>query len=95
VARVFEGVEASLVVMLGPAVAAQEKTIALFARRECGHMFFGQHPSAGKDMNALLKKVLAEVGGKGGGTKDFARGGLADPAMAQKAIEIARKELGL
>jgi len=49
----------------------------------------------GKDMNALLKKVLSEVGGKGGGTKYFARGGLTDPAKAREAIEIARRELGL
>ena len=95
VARVFEGAEASFVLMLAPAIAAQEKTVALIARRECGHIFFGQHPSVGKDMNALMKKVLGEIGGKGGGTKDFARGALTDPAMAAKAIELARAELGL
>jgi len=89
VARVFIGVEASFVIALAPAVAAHEKTVALFARRECGHVLFGQHPSVGKDMNVLLKKVLAEIGGKGGGTKDFARGALADPAMAQKAVALA------
>jgi len=95
VAKVFDGVEASFVIALAPAVAAHGKTVALFARRECGHVLFGQHPSVGKDMNALLKKVLGEVGGKGGGTKDFARGGLTDPVKAQEAIEIARRELGL
>lgn len=95
VARVFEGVEASFVLMLAPAIAAQEKTVALIARRECGHVFFGQHPQVGRDMNALMKKVLGEIGGKGGGTKDFARGGLTDPAMAASAIELAVRELGL
>jgi alanyl-tRNA synthetase len=95
VARVIEGVEASFMVMLAPAIAAQEKAVALIARRECGHLFFGQHPSVGKDMNALMKKVLGEVGGKGGGTKDFARGGLREPQSAARAIELARKELGL
>jgi alanyl-tRNA synthetase len=95
VARVIEGVEASFMVMLAPAIAAQEKAVALIARRECGHLFFGQHPSVGKDMNALMKKVLVEVGGKGGGTKDFARGGLREPQSAARAIELARKELGL
>jgi alanyl-tRNA synthetase len=83
------------VALLAPAIAAQEMTVALIARRECGHIFFGQHPSVGRDMNALLKKVLSEVGGKGGGTKDFARGALADPGMAEKAIEKARAELGM
>ncbi len=95
VARVMEGVEASFVIMLAPAIAEQEKTVALIARRECGHLFFGQHPSVGKDMNAIMKKVIGEVGGKGGGTKDFARGGLKEPENAARAIELARVELGL
>jgi alanyl-tRNA synthetase len=95
VARVMEGVEASFVLMLAPAIAAQEGVVVLMARRECGHVLFGQHPSVGRDMNALLKKVMAEVGGKGGGTKDFARGGLTEPANAARAIELARLELDL
>ncbi|MBS1841891.1 MAG: alanyl-tRNA editing protein [Acidobacteria bacterium] len=94
VEHVFEGIEASYVLLLAPAIATHEKTVALVARRECGHIFFGQGPGVGKDMNALLKKVLGVVGGKGGGTKDFARGALADPATAQRAIEIARAEVG-
>jgi len=95
VARVMEGVDASFVLMLAPAIAAQQGTVVLMARRECGHVFFGQHPSVGEDMNALLKKVMAELGGKGGGTKDFARGGLTEAGNAAKAIELARRELGL
>jgi len=95
VTRVFEGVDANYVLMLAPALAAHEKTIALVARKECGHIFFGQGPGVGEDMNALLKKVLEQVGGKGGGTKDFARGGLKDLSTAHKAIELARVELGL
>jgi len=95
VMRVFEGMDANYVLMLAPALAAHEKTIALVARKECGHIFFGQGPGVGEDMNALLKKVLEQVGGKGGGTKDFARGGLKDLSTAHKAIELARVELGL
>ncbi|GAC1637199.1 MAG: serine-tRNA(Ala) deacylase AlaX [Candidatus Acidiferrum sp.] len=95
VAQVSESVETSYVLLLVPAIAAQEKTVALVARRECGHLLFAQHPAVGKDMNALLKKVLVEVGGKGGGTKDFARGALADASKAQAAIDLARAELGL
>jgi alanyl-tRNA synthetase len=95
IARVIEGLEASFVLMLAPAIAGHEKTVALLARKECGQLFFGQHASVGKDMNALLRKVVGEVGGKGGGTKDFARGGLKDPATAQTAIDLAVKELGL
>jgi alanyl-tRNA synthetase len=95
IARVMEGVEASFVLMLAPAIAAHEGVVVLMARPECGHVFFGQHPAVGKDMNALLKKVLTEVGGKGGGTKNFASGGLTAPENAARAIELAQAELGL
>jgi alanyl-tRNA synthetase len=41
-------------------------------------------------MNALLKEVLAKMGGKGGGTRDFARGRLDDATQAEKALALAR-----
>jgi alanyl-tRNA synthetase len=44
-------------------------------------------------MNALLKQVLAKIGGKGGGTRDFARGRLDDPAQAEQALAAAREAL--
>ena len=72
------------------ALAKAEGTVALLGRSPCGHVFFVQHPSAGKDMNALLKQVMEEFGGKGGGTKDFARGKLNDGQSAEKALARAR-----
>ncbi|MGC2674153.1 MAG: DHHA1 domain-containing protein [Candidatus Acidiferrum sp.] len=93
VQRVFDGVEAEFLGYFATEVAKTEKTIALLARFGCGHILFAQHPAAGKDMNALLKQVLAKVGGKGGGTPDFARGRLDDPAQAEKALEVARELL--
>ena len=74
-------------------LAKSEKTIALLGRSECGHLIFAQHPSAGKDMNALLKQVLAQLTGKGGGTRDFARGKLSDAAQVEKAVEVLKAEL--
>jgi alanyl-tRNA synthetase len=44
-------------------------------------------------MNALLKQVLAQFSGKGGGTRDFARGKLNDPAHAEKAVAFAQQLL--
>jgi alanyl-tRNA synthetase len=70
-----------------------ERPIALLGRSACGHLIFAQHPSAGKDMNALLKQVLAQFAGKGGGTCDFARGKLADAVQAEKAITLAQQLL--
>ena len=71
-------------------LAKSERTIALLARFPCGHLIFAQHPSAGKDMNGLLKQILQQFGGKGGGTRDFARGRLNDAALGEKALGQAR-----
>ena len=92
--RVFEGVLADYLGFFGTAFAKSEKAIALLATVEDGQLLFAQHPSAGKDMNALLKQVLEEIGGKGGGTRDFARGRLNDGASAKRALSLAEKLLG-
>ena len=90
ITRVFEGTEALHVQLLATALAKHENIVVLFVRRECGHVFLGQHPGVGRDMNAILKEVFEQVGGKGGGTKDFVRGALKDPASAQTAIVVAK-----
>jgi alanyl-tRNA synthetase len=91
--RVFEDVEPEYLGHFATHVAKTEKSIALLARPVCGHVFFAQHPTAAKDMNALLKEVLAKFGGKGGGTRDFARGRLDDPANAASALTVAKELL--
>jgi alanyl-tRNA synthetase len=88
-AKLYEDVPADYLGFFGTAFAKSEKAIALLAAADGGHLLFAQHPSAGKDMNALLKQVLEEVGGKGGGTRDFARGKLSDPAKAREALDTA------
>src|SRR5262249_6907997 len=72
------------------ALAKADKTVALLARTPCGHLIFAQHPSAGKDMNATLKQVLERFGGKGGGSRDAARGKLNDAATGAEALEFAK-----
>jgi alanyl-tRNA synthetase len=74
-------------------LAKSEKTVALLSRSADGQLLFAQHPETGKDMNALLKQVLAQFAGKGGGTRDFARGKLTDAAQAEKAVALAAKQL--
>jgi alanyl-tRNA synthetase len=91
IARVFqEEAQAEYLGHFATQLAKSEKTIALLGRFPCGHLIFAQHPSASKDMNALLKQVLQQHGGKGGGTRDFARGRLDDAAHAEKAIASAK-----
>jgi len=93
VTRIFEGVPADYLGFFATAFVKSEKAIAFLATVEGGHLLFAQHPSAGRDMNALLKQVLGEIGGKGGGTRDFARGRLNDGAHAERALSLAKEML--
>jgi alanyl-tRNA synthetase len=91
--RVFEDVEPEFLGHFATHVAKTERSIALVAGVSSGNIFFAKHPAAAKDMNALLKQVFANVGGKGGGTRDFARGRLDDATRAEKALALARELL--
>ncbi len=93
VSRVFENVPADYLGFFATELARSDKTMALLATSEDGHLLFAQHSSAGKDMNALLKEVFEKVGGKGGGTRDFARGRLQDGATAERALSLAKEML--
>jgi alanyl-tRNA synthetase len=93
VSRVFEDVPSEYLGFFGTAVAKTQKTIALLGFGDAGDMLFAQHASSGKDMNTLLKHVVEKFGGKGGGTRDFARGKLADASEVEKALVWAREEL--
>ncbi len=93
VQRVFENAEADFLGFFATEAAKTEKLFALLAGQGTGHVLFAQHATAGADMNALLKQVLAKAGGKGGGTRDFARGRLEDPTKAEEALALAREIL--
>jgi alanyl-tRNA synthetase len=93
IARVLEDSPGEYLGFFAARIAESEKTIALLFAKYGGHLLFAQHPSAGKDMNALLKQVLGRVGGKGGGTRDFARGRLDDPMQAESALYSAKELL--
>jgi alanyl-tRNA synthetase len=85
VAKLFGSEPPEYVQSFARELAQAENTVALIVRSECGHIFFWQHPTAKKDMNGLLGEGLKYVPGKGGGSRDSARGRLTDP---QRALEF-------
>src|SRR3984957_7021537 len=85
VAKLFESDSPEYVQAFAREVAQAENTVALLVHIESGQIFFSQHPTAKKDMNALLAEALKHVAGKGGGSRDSVRGRLADP---QRALEF-------
>ena len=46
-------------------------------------------PSGSADMGALLKQVLSSVGGRGGGSRDFAQGGVPAGGNVEKLLQQA------
>jgi alanyl-tRNA synthetase len=85
IAKLFETDSPEYVQAFVREVAQAENTVALVVHILGGQIFFSQHPTAKKDMNALLAEALKHVPGKGGGARDSARGRLADP---QRALEF-------
>jgi alanyl-tRNA synthetase len=93
VTKLFEGEPPEYVQSFAREVAQAENTVALLVQSESGQIFFSQHPTAKEDMNALLTQALKYVEGKGGGSRDSARGRLADPQRAAEFLTIAAAAL--
>jgi alanyl-tRNA synthetase len=94
IAQVFgEGNQPEYLNNFATEIAKSDKAVALLGMAAEGNLLFAQSPAAGKDMNALLKQVFVQFAGKGGGTRDFARGKLNDAAQAERAVAFARQLL--
>ena len=89
IAQLLENVESDYLQQLATALSGSEYVVAFLADKQTGSIVFAKHGKVGKDMNALLKQVLTQFAGKGGGTRDFARGSLSDPSKAAAALELA------
>jgi len=90
VSAILDDVAPEYLQFYATALSRSEKVVALVALQETGALLFAHNPDPARDMNAVLRKVLDQFGGKGGGTKDFARGALRDPANTQAALELAQ-----
>jgi alanyl-tRNA synthetase len=90
VVEVLQGVVPEYLQYYATALARSANVVALLAVQETGALLFAQHPAVKHDMDALLRKVLDQFGGKGGGSKDFARGVVSDPAKIPNALALAQ-----
>jgi alanyl-tRNA synthetase len=86
----LQGAHPELLQPLATEIAKNERTVALLVLEESGQLVFAQHPTAGKDLGAVLKRVLAAHPGKGGGSRDFVRAKLGDPQTSAAALELAK-----
>jgi alanyl-tRNA synthetase len=56
-------------------------------------LVFAQSPGQPFDMGALMKETVAKLGGRGGGTKDMAQGGVAKADGIEAALSALVKQL--
>ncbi len=91
VAKVERG--AAFARAVAQAITAEGGT-ALIASIEDGraHLVFGRPKGPGPAMGAVLKEALALLGGKGGGSAEFAQGS-GDPARLEEALALAAGKL--
>lgn len=52
-------------------------------------LVFAQSPGLPFDIGALMKQAMSTLGGRGGGSKDMAQGGLPNTEAVSKALEVA------
>jgi alanyl-tRNA synthetase len=56
-------------------------------------LIFAQSAGGSADMGALLKEVLSSVGGRGGGSRDFAQGGVPTGTEAEALLRAAASRI--
>ena len=81
--------------LLAHAVVRQGNAVALIGMKgEPAGLILAQSPGGSENMNALLRQTIAQVGGKGGGRRDFAQAGGLDEGNLEEALALAESLLG-
>jgi alanyl-tRNA synthetase len=90
VLRTFASGESEEARALAHALARQPGTVALVGvEGKPAMLFFAQTPGGAADMGGLLRQTLVQVGGKGGGARDFAQGGGFEESRLKEALSLA------
>jgi alanyl-tRNA synthetase len=58
-------------------------------------LVFAQSAGLPYDMSGMLKEVMAELGGRGGGSKDLAQGGVSKSAGVEEALAASAQRLAI
>jgi alanyl-tRNA synthetase len=69
------------------AVAKQPSAVGLIGvKGKPAALFFSQSVGGPFNLGAVMKQTVAQVGGKGGGARDFAQGGGLDEGKLEEAL---------
>jgi alanyl-tRNA synthetase len=94
VVRTFSGRDLNFLKLLAQKLTRQSPAIALLATDSPQPaLVFAQSPGQPHDMGALLKQTISALGGRGGGSKDLAQGGVPKPQGLAAALAAAAQSL--
>ncbi len=80
--------------MVAHAIAKQSTSVGLIGvKGKPASLFFAQSTGGPSDMASILRQTLSKVGGKGGGTHDFAQGGGLEEERLEAALTLAESLL--
>lgn len=92
--KVFAEADANYLRLLAARLVQEPGVQILFASRsDPPALVFAQSPGLPADMNALLRAAVQKLGGKGGGSHDFAQGSVPAGAALEEALTEARRHL--
>ena len=91
---ILDDATASYLALLAAKIVATPHTRAILASRAAKAVVLAQSAGLDGDMGALLRELLAPVGGKGGGSKVFAQGSFADASVIDNLLSEGKRLLG-
>lgn len=74
-------------------VTALTQAVVVAGVSETGRVWFARAPGDGPDLAALLSRVCRAVGGRGGGTAEFAQGAVPPGDAVARVLAAAEKEV--
>jgi alanyl-tRNA synthetase len=94
VVRTFPDRDAVFIKLLAQRLTRQSSHVVALLAATSGEpgLVFAQSPGQPFDMSAHMKEILARLGGRGGGSKDMAQGGLSEATGLEATLnELAEK----
>jgi alanyl-tRNA synthetase len=74
-------------------MTARDRCIVLAGITETGRLYFARSPGDGPQMADLLARTCRAVGGRGGGTAEFAQGAVAPGEPVARALALGEEEV--
>jgi len=95
VKQAFADRELAFVKLLAQKLSKHSGVVALLAATQGqAALVFSRSADVDVDVSALMKEVMASIGGRGGGSKDLAQGGIPDATKASELLDQVAAKIG-